>query len=250
MTKIDRASPPQNIVMDQKKTTALAEIKKAIDRGNKINIPNLWTTDKTVKEYLYKSQYEKCCYCEQKRGKGEMDVEHFRPKAGVEENSKHTGYWWLAYEWDNLLTACKICNTKKGVKFPLQEESKRAFNKHDDIKKEEPFLINPLTENPEDFIEYDIPKNNTQPLMIKAVGKNKRGDKTVSELTGINSEVTLLARGYQFKSYCRLYRIFSVLKNDTEKKEKVYEEIKEEVQLSNPFAGMARYYFIKVLELI
>ena len=242
MIKIHRNKAPQNTVMDQNKETELKKIRSTKYKGEQLNIKPLWK-NKKIKDYLYKSQYGKCCYCEQIRGEGETDVEHFRPKAKVTENKKHTGYWWLAYEWDNLLIACKICNTQKGTRFPLRDENKRVFAEQDDIKTEEPFLINPLTENPEDFIEYDIPKNNTQPLMIKAVGKNEKGDKTVNELTGINSKTALLSRGYRLKSYSRLYRIFSLLKNDIEKREKVYEEIKKEVHSSNPFAGMARYYF-------
>lgn len=249
MIKIDRDAPPKNTSMDKKKDTELQKIRAAIIKKEKPKFKPLWRNK--VKEYLYESQYGKCCYCEQKKGEGETDVEHFRPKAQVKENNNHLGYWWLAYEWDNLLIACKICNSNsnKGTQFPLKDENKRAFTEQDNIKEEEPVLINPLTENPEDFIKYDIPEDfKSSQLMIKAVGKNARGDMTVNELTGINDKEALLARRHQFKSYSRLYRIFTASKNDPEERKEIIKEIKEEMQSSNPFAGLARYYFSRLLK--
>jgi hypothetical protein len=65
-----------------------------------------------TKELLHKYQNGKCCFCERRRdAKLEADVEHFRPKLKVTENAGHPGYWWLAYEWSNLLFACKACNS-------------------------------------------------------------------------------------------------------------------------------------------
>ncbi len=248
MIKIERDTPPQNTVMDKQKNKELAEIKKAISQGNTIKIKALWTKDKKVKEYLHSSQHGKCCYCERKRDEGgDSDVEHFRPKAKVKENEKHKGYWWLAYEWDNLLIACKTCNKTKDTQFPLLDESKRAFKESDDIKKEKPFLINPLTENPEDFIEYDIPKNNTEPLMIKTIGKNERGKKTVNELTGINSKNVISRRVEKFKHYLYLCKYLASLKKDNLKErtkiKQVKKDIKEMQDSHSEFAGMARYYF-------
>ena len=58
----------------------------------------------------------RCAYCEGRNSAGEFgDAEHYRPKGEVTENRKpisHPGYYWLAYEWYNLLLSCKKCNSK------------------------------------------------------------------------------------------------------------------------------------------
>ncbi len=67
-----------------------------------------------VKEALIHSQAGKCCFCESMfRHIGHGDVEHFRPKAGwvqADEPLNKPGYFWLAYDFDNLLLSCEICN--------------------------------------------------------------------------------------------------------------------------------------------
>ena len=53
---------------------------------------------------------DKCAYCEYRLSRTDWDVDHYRPKARVYGRDDHPGYYWLAYEWDNLLPACKHCN--------------------------------------------------------------------------------------------------------------------------------------------
>lgn len=50
----------------------------------------------------------KCAYCEQKLE--QFHVEHYRPK---------TTYFWLAYSWDNLISACPTCNIHKDINFRI-----------------------------------------------------------------------------------------------------------------------------------
>src|SRR4051812_1734670 len=56
----------------------------------------------------------KCAYCESPLG---MEVaggsDHFRPIRSVAEHPDHPGYYWLAYDWDNLLPACGMCLSNK-----------------------------------------------------------------------------------------------------------------------------------------
>jgi len=113
-----------------------------------------------VKQTLLKSQYNKCCYCEKKfRSPIFLAVEHFRPKTGVRQSRKSPaecpGYYWLAYQWNNLLLSCHECNsTWKQVLFPLLNPRQRARSHHDNIKAERPVLINPLSENPRRHIQF------------------------------------------------------------------------------------------------
>lgn len=96
---------------------------------------------------LYKAQHHKCCYCEQKIKLSYNHVDHFRPKGRAERgpgSTATTGYWWLAYIWENLLFACPSCNSsaKKDL-FPLDHGS-IPLNEHElPPEKELPLLIDP-----------------------------------------------------------------------------------------------------------
>lgn len=122
-----------------------------------------------VRAALEKLFHRKCAYCE--RRLESFDVEHYRPKGRVAENKNHPGYYWLAYEWNNLLPSCSNCNQKrrdkpmwgdfiygitggKADQFPLKNRCKRAMNPENDITKEEPLLLNPSVDEPEEEFKY------------------------------------------------------------------------------------------------
>jgi hypothetical protein len=92
-----------------------------------------------LKEWLLKNVFHyKCAYCEIHMPRHYNDAEHHRPKGKVTyaDNShqvvaqscdekgrklSHPGYFWLAYNWKNLLPSCELCNSGKGKQnqFPL-----------------------------------------------------------------------------------------------------------------------------------
>lgn len=82
----------------------------AIDYDNGVrtfNFNNKIYGAKDVKGTLIDIQNYKCAFCEARIGHiDDGDVEHFRPKKGFIqiEGDKLTrpGYYWLAYDWDNL----------------------------------------------------------------------------------------------------------------------------------------------------
>jgi hypothetical protein len=68
-----------------------------------------------VKAALRLAQHDKCGFCESKISHIAFgDVEHFRPKSAIRnapgEALVSPGYFWLAYDWGNLLFACECCN--------------------------------------------------------------------------------------------------------------------------------------------
>ena len=115
---------------------------------------------KSVKNALIKDQHHKCGFCEAKiTHVAYGDVEHFRPKAGhkqkANDNLGRPGYYWLAYDWDNLLLSCQICNQRhKGNLFPLLNPSKRAISHHDRVDREQPAFIQPAVDLPGDHIGF------------------------------------------------------------------------------------------------
>ncbi len=132
---------------------------------------------KTVKNLLRTLQHSKCCFCEKKTEIG--DVEHFRPKAFYQQDEMNvpskTGYYWLAYDWENLFFSCEVCNRSfKKNYFPLEDETQRAKNHLESIENEVPLFINPAKENPSDFIEYVgtaiTPKNAKGKISLQRIG--------------------------------------------------------------------------------
>ena len=106
----------------------------------------------TVRNALKSMQHGKCCYCERRLPSTDLHVEHFRPRGARRqargETNQYPGYYWLAYDWDNLFLACPTCNIKKGTIFPLGDPSQRAHSHHDDLSAEQAMLIDPALDEP------------------------------------------------------------------------------------------------------
>ena len=130
---------------------------------------------------------EECAFCESKIGHVAYgDVEHFRPKAGFRQRPTDPltkpGYYWLAYEWANLLLSCQICNQRhKRNLFPLQAPEARARSHRDDVGRERPLLIDPSKADPERHISF-------RSEVAYAVEGSVLG-KTTIEALGLNREV-------------------------------------------------------------
>jgi uncharacterized protein (TIGR02646 family) len=125
-----------------------------------------------VKEALLKAQYNKCCYCESRLiNSRDLAIEHFRPKGEVRQmhndTKEYPGYYWLAYEWDNLLLSCNGCNSDhKGILFPLANPAHRARSHHDDISLEQPLFVHPAQQNPRDHIRFE----DDAPIAVTPIG--------------------------------------------------------------------------------
>ena len=176
-----------------------------------------------VREKLEEIQKNKCCYCETKSTRSNIDVEHFRPKKAYSSRFKgeslFTGYFWLAYEWDNLFLSCQVCNQIfKNDFFPVRDETTRAKFNDLSIQNEYPYFVHPSSDEPEDEIEYreSIP-----------IGKTEKGKKTIAYL-GFGS----LEHGKEFdveysnKHKIRILRLFEERELFYKEKELIFKAIK------------------------
>lgn len=111
--------------------------------------------DKELKEHLHIVFHGKCGYCETKIDSPELGtVDRYRPNNGVrDKNEFHQDlYWWLTFEWKNLIYCCKECNQFKGNYFPIL--GKRAESKKSDLGLEKEMLLNPYEDNPNQHFHY------------------------------------------------------------------------------------------------
>jgi len=126
-----------------------------------------------VKTLLKSDQHQKCCFCESSfLETSNGDVEHFRPKIAYKKSGSRSyvypGYYWLVYDWSNLMFSCEKCNrTYKKNEFPLgNETSRKLYHDHLNlIVNEDRLLIDPTVEDPAIFMtfknEVPIPVNNS-----------------------------------------------------------------------------------------
>lgn len=119
-------------------------------------------SEKKVKDLLVAVHHSKCCYCERRFWETDnLDVEHFRPKGGIRQafdqaNDEPPGYYWLAYRWENLLLSCNPCNRRyKKTFFPLENPEERARSHHDDVTRERPLFVDPVSQDPREHIRFD-----------------------------------------------------------------------------------------------
>lgn len=157
-----------------------------------------------VEDQLAISYKNKCAYCERIC---KADVEHYRPKRSV-TGEVHDGYYWLCYEWSNLIPSCITCN-REGAKhnlFPIK--GKRVMtppllrNGDLDLDKfkssskplidELPYLIHPEVDNPEEFFEFEIDSDN-KGIRIIGVDNEERGKATI-EICKLNRQELKLDR--------------------------------------------------------
>ena len=129
------------------KTLSGSKIAQALSLAQAGKFPSYWNA-RDVRRSLWQSQNQKCCYCERSRDlTRESDIDHFRPKSR---------YWWLAYEWHNLLFTCRACNQEyKRDLFPLQDEARRAGTPSEDLVAEGGMLLDPASEDPEPYFSWD-----------------------------------------------------------------------------------------------
>jgi hypothetical protein len=160
-----------------------------IYKGKTVNADTTTTNTVTIAlKGLYKN---KCAYCEKLCYYPR--VEHFRPKGRVIGNQPlANGYYWLCYEWTNLLPSCHECNSieAKGDKFPIRGIRKTSFpvtgnppafdsaqNLYDSnyLTDEDPYYINP--EYCDDFwSHFDFERSG------KIVGVSDYGIRTIADL--------------------------------------------------------------------
>lgn len=165
MIRIQKSSdPPEKLVQDGKKKrrshcSSYSRNPTAYQSGEKtFSFDSAIYAHVSVKQALIESQHGKCCFCERLIST-DGDVEHFRPKQAYKqapgEALQRPGYYWLAYDWSNLYLACTGCNQRhKQNLFPLENPGDRATSHHANITAEQPLLIDPGNDNPEELIGF------------------------------------------------------------------------------------------------
>jgi uncharacterized protein (TIGR02646 family) len=243
-----KALSPVPAILSSKGIAATAVLIKRFEEGERHfgseDFDSAIYNHKEVKESLIAIQDYKCCFCESKIGHiSSGDVGHFRPKAGWVQDSEplnRPGYYWLAYDWDNLFLCCEKCNRHhKRNLFPLSSPTERASSHLSDITKEDPLFIHPVNDNPENFIAFkeDVPF---------AKDGNVRGDKTITKL-GLDRELLNEQRRQTLNKVRDIYEIVKDFPDEVLTKVKARAKLINYYQLSlkdeTEYASMLRCFF-------
>lgn len=86
-------------------------------------------------------------------------------------------YFWLAYEWSNLLFACRDCNRMKAARFPISGTRAVIGALGVVLEEEQPLLLDPCRDYPQEHLVY-LDNGNV-------VSETKRGQVTI-EVLGLN----------------------------------------------------------------
>ena len=201
----DFANPPPHL--EKQKCREKAE--EALTQKNTHNFNNkLYGNKEHVRPFLEKIYKDKCAYCETNIKPGaELHIEHYRPKKAARGKPEpgHEGYYWLGYEWSNLLLACHKCNNSKGNKFPIQgirvfEPSICRMGRFDRIKcnpqappliAERPLLLNPEIDDPGEHLYFNE--------YAEIEGKTRRSKETI-KICGLNRDDLIKMRQHMINN--------------------------------------------------
>lgn len=195
------------------KPSVIAELAKIVNGKTDLIRPKVYKgeykrdgkTESSVRDKLNIYYYTKCAYCEMHC---KAEIEHYRPKLGVAEDNTHSGYYWLCYEWSNLLPSCRYCNTEggKGTKFPINGyrvthppvdaagklESIKCIAKNDPLILENANLLHPEIDDPTTFLGFESDPEK-KGIKIIGVDAQQRGSETI-RICNLNREYAKLSR--------------------------------------------------------
>lgn len=203
-----------------------------------------------VKEKLKEIQNNKCCFCESYITHIDYgDVEHFRPKAGWVQGNEEInkpGYFFLAYDWNNLMLSCAICNQRnKRNFFPLVNPEYRInINENYNFNDEQPLFINPYKDNPEDHIEFvdSLPRPKNESI---------RGMRTIELLDLDRNDLNEIRNDY-ISILNSLKRELNKESNSVEIKEFAKMQLKKELHIkiegNRPYLSMLKSNFKEFLD--
>ncbi len=166
-----------------------------------------------AKQELKDLYHRKCAYCESFMSDDDFTAEHYRPKKG------DYSYYWLGYEWSNLLPVCQKCNNRKGDRFPVEVPSRvspNSFKKtrvrnprillngeldiqamkaeHPYLLDEKPYLLHPEIDEPKEYLSVRITGELASQIEKEVNGyRYKRVEETIN-LTNLNRQILIWKR--------------------------------------------------------
>jgi hypothetical protein len=217
------------------------------------------------KNHFMTVQFKKCGYCESfitSYG----DVEHYRPKSVVEEIEERGneaeglnnvrgrkfkkgckyGYWWLAYDWDNYLLACTLCNQPwKKALFPILEariEETEQGSAYPYLPPNIEDIETPLLLNPFQGVRLSEHFDYSDTGLIKPFQQSEYGRHTIITC-GLDRTSLTQFRSKKAMRVTRYIDKFAMVEANSERELEIAIEILELGNEDDSYAGMVRTIF-------
>lgn len=100
---------------------------------------------------LLAAQRGKCVFCESALTFSKLyAVAHFRPHSNaiIQEETTPRHYYWLAFEWSNLLVLCVECHRLRGNRWPINGDLAAVGMSGAELDREQPLVIDPYRDDP------------------------------------------------------------------------------------------------------
>ena len=236
MIRLERASLPP-VLSSPRADTARERAREFFSRAPKARAQDRFRLDARlldsveIKEALWTLTSGKCAYCESPLGPAlPLEANHFRPAMAamnLDGELSQDHYWWLAYEWDNLLPSCAECARMKGSRFPVAEKRAAAPTRGQALEEEKPYLLDPGADDAQLHLVFTDDG--------EVVSKDERGRVTI-EVLGLNRRRLLLARAEE------LTRLHASWRSATKGRAPAATVLQEMTASSQPFAALRRQF--------
>ena len=258
---------PHRVALNNK----LLEVQRSILKGKATKHEwdsSLWGKSKGQ---LLKESSNKCAYCEAPlKAVAYGDVEHYRPKSI---------YWWLAYNYENYLASCTLCNQAyKKDHFPLLHEKNKwkgptVTQATTDVKiktlapsincdpltesegmaytnffaahrKEKALLVNPYHDEPEKIFSYRTDDNlqEVEIFVRKAVKNSALIQLAVIDNYGLNRLELKQLRYEWYDNYITLKLTLNESNFAASLRKRIEAKINRFKEPISPFSGMVKYF--------
>lgn len=143
----------------------------------------------------------KCVYCEQLLAtSSDREIGHFRPSQLEYQSQDETGgyhYWWLNWEWSNLVLSCHQCNWNKAASFPIAGSRAKVGELGISLQNEKPLLLDPCHDYPDQHLSF---MDNGG---VIAVDDSMKGLTSI-KILGLNRAELIQARSVEAKKLQRI----------------------------------------------
>ncbi|RPI84958.1 MAG: hypothetical protein EHM41_12030, partial [Chloroflexi bacterium] len=197
----------------------------------------------------------KCAYCEQPLLTQKPLVNHHRPISdviGLESKIFPDGYWWLAYDWDNLYLVCEGCASIKSTRFPVVGDNAAPEATGDDLRSERALLFDPCYDQPEQYFIYNhdgyISAVEPAGVQLKEMYAGFNRSEITIEILGLNRRDLVPLRREKAQILLKLWHQF--IDGKSEDAKKILLELLEATSDQAPFAGMARNILVDQVKTI
>lgn len=194
----------------------------------------------------------KCWFTDAPELVARLDVEHFRPKAKAVnlDGSEREGYWWLAFNVDNLRLCGQIPNREhKKCYFPLHAQSRVADPQNVSYVDEIPLFLDPVNIYDVSLVVYA--EDGAVHPRADASAWDKERVEITDRLLGLSKYPPLLeARQKVWQQCSRLMQSYMDIAADEagsavpsailrERKKGIQDRLKQMTHPAEPFASVA-----------